>query len=119
LTDPFERRAQRVRSWLSCAELAARQQPGGFGGIVSFRIAGGREGAFKLINATRMISITANLGDARSTIVHPASTTHARISAEERERAGVAEGLVRVSVGLEDLRDIKADLEPGLASKSG
>ncbi|NNC22821.1 O-succinylhomoserine sulfhydrylase [Salinisphaera sp. USBA-960] len=95
-------------------DLAARQQPGGFGGIVSLRVAGGREGAFKLINSATMLSITANLGDTRSTIVHPASTTHARISAAERERAGVAEGLVRISVGLESVDDIKADLAPGL-----
>ncbi len=94
--------------------LAARQQPGGFGGIVSFRVSGGREGAFRLINTTQMLSITANLGDTRSTIVHPASTTHARISAAERERAGISEGLIRISVGLEAVDDIKADLSAGL-----
>ncbi|ROO27398.1 O-succinylhomoserine sulfhydrylase [Salinisphaera orenii MK-B5] len=96
-------------------ELAARQQPGGFGGILSLRLAGGREAAFRLINATNMISITANLGDTRTTIVHPASTTHARISAEERARAGITDGVVRVAVGLENVEDIIADLEPGLA----
>ena len=95
-------------------ELAARQQPGGFGGILSLRLAGGREAAFRLINATRMISITANLGDTRTTIVHPASTTHARISAEERARAGITDGVVRIAVGLENVEDIIADLEPGL-----
>ncbi|MBO9468954.1 O-succinylhomoserine sulfhydrylase [Endozoicomonas sp. G2_2] len=96
-------------------ELAARQQPAGFGGILSLRLAGGREAAFKLINATNMISITANLGDTRTTIVHPASTTHARISADERARAGITDGVVRISVGLENVEDIIADLEPGLA----
>ncbi|MDA3921942.1 MAG: O-succinylhomoserine sulfhydrylase [Salinisphaera sp.] len=97
-------------------ELAARQQPGGFGGIISLRVAGGRAGAFKFINATKMISITANLGDTRTTIVHPASTTHVRISAEDRARAGIEEGLVRISVGLENLDDITTDLWRGLAS---
>ena len=96
-------------------ELAARQQPGGFGGILSLRLAGGRDAAFKLINGTNMISITANLGDTRTTIVHPASTTHARISADERARAGITDGVVRISVGLENVEDIIADLEPGLA----
>ncbi|WP_423823946.1 O-succinylhomoserine sulfhydrylase [Salinisphaera sp. SPP-AMP-43] len=96
-------------------ELATRQQPGGFGGIVAFDVAGGREAAFKLINATQMLSITANLGDTRTTIVHPASTTHARISAEDRARAGIGEGLVRVSVGLENIDDIIADLWRGLS----
>ena len=95
-------------------ELAKRQQPGGFGGIVSFDLAGGREAAFALINATEMLSITANLGDTRTTIVHPASTTHSRISPADRERAGIREGLVRVSVGLENIEDIKADLARGL-----
>lgn len=95
-------------------ELAACQQPGGFGGILSLRLAGGRDAAFKLINATEMISITANLGDTRTTIVHPASTTHARISAEERARAGITDGVVRIAVGLENVEDIIADLEPGL-----
>ena len=95
-------------------ELAKRQQPGGFGGIASFDLAGGREAAFALINATEMLSITANLGDTRTTIVHPASTTHSRISPADRERAGIREGLVRVSVGLENIEDIKADLARGL-----
>jgi len=96
-------------------ELARRQQPGGFGGILALRLAGGREAAFKLINGTRMLSITANLGDTRTTIVHPASTTHARISAEDRARAGITEGVVRISVGLENVEDIIADLARGLS----
>jgi O-succinylhomoserine sulfhydrylase len=94
-------------------ELAKRQQTG-FGGIVSFEVEGGREGAWKLIDATRMISITANLGDTRSTITHVASTTHGRITPQARELAGIREGLVRVAVGLENIEDIRRDLEAGL-----
>jgi O-succinylhomoserine sulfhydrylase len=94
-------------------ELAKRQQTG-FGGIVSFEVEGGREGAWKLIDATRMISITANLGDTRSTITHVASTTHGRITPQARELAGIREGLVRVAVGLENIEDITRDLEAGL-----
>ena len=96
-------------------ELAKKQQPGGFGGMVSFDVAGGREGAFRLINETRMLSITGNLGDTRSTIVHPASTTHARLTAEERENMGIGEGLIRMSVGLENVEDIMADLSTGIS----
>jgi O-succinylhomoserine sulfhydrylase len=95
--------------------LAKRQQSG-FGGIVSFEVAGGREGAWAFIDATRLMSITANLGDAKTTITHPATTTHSRITAAERERAGITEGLLRISVGLEDVRDLQADLERGLAA---
>lgn len=95
-------------------ELAQRQQTGA-GAIVSFDVVGGREGAFRLINSTNMLSITANLGDTRTTIVHPPTTTHSRISAQERARAGIGDGLVRVSVGLENIEDIIADLQPGLA----
>lgn len=94
-------------------ELARRQQKG-FGGVVAFEVKGGREAAWKLIDAVKMISITANLGDTRSTITHPASTTHGRISAEARALAGIREGLVRVAVGLEDVPDIIADLARGL-----
>ncbi|MBV8063636.1 MAG: PLP-dependent transferase [Nevskia sp.] len=94
-------------------ELAKRQQQG-FGGIVAFELKGGRAEAWKLIDAVRMISITANLGDTRSTITHPASTTHGRISAEARELAGIKESLVRLAVGLEDVADIVADLKRGL-----
>jgi O-succinylhomoserine sulfhydrylase len=93
--------------------LAARQQSGG-GGIVSFEVRGGRAGAWGVIDATRLISITANLGDAKTTITHPATTTHARVRPEEREAAGITEGLVRVAVGLEDLADLQADLARGL-----
>ena len=93
-------------------ELAKRQQSG-FGGIVSFDLHGGREAAWTLIDATRLISITANLGDAKSTITHPATTTHGRLTPQEREAAGIGEGLVRISVGLEDIANIQTDLERG------
>jgi O-succinylhomoserine sulfhydrylase len=95
--------------------LAARQQSG-FGGIVAFEVKGERAGAWAFIDATKVMSITANLGDAKSTITHPATTTHARITPEERERAGINEGLIRISVGLEDLRDLRQDLQRGLAA---
>jgi O-succinylhomoserine sulfhydrylase len=93
--------------------LAKRQQAG-FGGIVTFELAGGRASAWKLIDATRMLSITANLGDTRTTITHPATTTHGRITPEARAAAGITEGLIRVAVGLENVEDIIADLERGL-----
>jgi O-succinylhomoserine sulfhydrylase len=86
----------------------------GFGGLVSFEVRGGRTAAWRVIDAVRMISITANLGDARSTITHPASTTHGRIPAQARAAAGISEGLVRVAVGLEDVEDLIADLARGL-----
>jgi len=94
-------------------ELAARQQQGA-GGIVSFVVRGGQEAAWRLINHTRLLSITANLGDVKTTITHPATTTHGRLSPEERVQAGIADGLVRISVGLEDINDIINDLTRGL-----
>jgi O-succinylhomoserine sulfhydrylase len=93
-------------------ELAKRQQSG-FGGIVAFELRGGREAAWTLIDHTRLISITANLGDAKTTITHPATTTHGRLTPAERERAGIGEGLVRISVGLEEVVDVQTDLERG------
>jgi len=93
--------------------LAMRQQKNG-GGIVSFDVKGGREAAWRVVDGTRMISITANLGDTKSTITHPASTTHARISPEARAAAGIGDGLVRVAVGLESIEDITADLARGM-----
>jgi O-succinylhomoserine sulfhydrylase len=93
--------------------LARRQQRAG-GAIVSFVVRGGREAAWRVIDATRMVSITANLGDTKTTITHPASTTHGRISQAAREAAGIGEGLVRVAVGLEDVADVRADLTRGL-----
>lgn len=95
--------------------VLAQQQQSGYGGIVSFEVDGGREAAWKLIDSTRMISITANLGDTRTTITHPATTTHGRIAAEARAAAGINEGLVRIAVGLEDVDDLKADLARGLS----
>mgnify|MGYP001822488055 CR=1 FL=1 len=96
-------------------DLAAGQQDD-FGGIVSFRVRGGRQEAWSVIDATRMISITANLGDTRSTITHPATTTHARISQEERDQAGISENLLRLSAGIENVEDIQKDIATGLAS---
>jgi O-succinylhomoserine sulfhydrylase len=93
-------------------ELAKRQQTH-FGGVVSFELAG-KEQAWRLINATQMLSITANLGDVKTTITHPASTTHGRLTPEIRAAAGIEDGLVRVSVGLENINDIKNDLLRGL-----
>lgn len=96
-------------------QLAQRQQRG-FGGVLSFRVLGSRAEAWRLIDATRLLSITANLGDAKSTIVHPATTTHGRLSDEQRTEAGISPNLVRISVGLEDPLDIKQDIARGLAA---
>jgi O-succinylhomoserine sulfhydrylase len=93
----------------------ARRQQKGFGGIVSFDVRGGKESAWRVMDQTRLISITANLGDTRTTITHPASTTHGRISQEARNAAGIGDGLLRVAVGLESIEDIKADLARGLS----
>ena len=93
--------------------LAKKQQKGP-GAIVSFDVKGGREAAWRVVDSTKLLSITANLGDTRSTITHPASTTHGRISQEARNAAGIGDGLLRVAVGLENIEDIKADLERGL-----
>lgn len=119
-------RAQRIAEWLAAHpqvervyypglpdhpqyELARRQQSLS-GGIVSFDLKGGRQAAWRLIDATRFISITANLGDTKTTITHPATTTHSKWSPAERDEAGIGDGLVRLSVGLENVEDIQADL---------
>ena len=94
-------------------ELAKSQQSG-FGGVVSFVVKGGREHAWRVIDATDMVSITANLGDVKTTITHPATTTHGRVSDELKARTGIGEGLIRVAVGLENIDDIIADLSRGL-----
>lgn len=94
-------------------ELAAKQQSA-FGGVLSFRVKGGREEAWKVIDATRIMSLTANLGDTKTTIVHPATTTHGRLSPEQKAEAGITENLIRIAVGLEDIGDLKADLARGL-----
>ncbi|MDC0599318.1 O-succinylhomoserine sulfhydrylase [Candidatus Pseudothioglobus singularis] len=91
-------------------EIASKQQSG-FGGIVSFQVKGGRKEAFKLINNTKMISITANLGDTKTTITHPSSTTHVRLSDDEKKQTHITENLIRISVGLENVEDIIADLK--------
>lgn len=92
--------------------LAASQQRG-FGGVLAFEVPGGREAAWRFINNTQLMSLTANLGDAKTTVVHPATTTHGRLSAEQRAAAGIADGLIRIAVGLEDLEDLKADCDRG------
>ncbi|MEQ1528101.1 MAG: O-succinylhomoserine sulfhydrylase [Methylococcales bacterium] len=94
-------------------ELAKRQQSH-FGGVVSFELIGGKDRAWQLIDSTQMLSITANLGDVKTTITHPATTTHGRLTPEVRAAAGIKDGLVRVSVGLENIDDIKKDLARGL-----
>lgn len=96
-------------------ELARRQQSG-FGGIVSFEMEGGREAAWKVIDGVRIFSITANLGDAKSTITHPSTTTHQRLTEDERLRSGITQGLVRLSIGLEDPEDLRADLARALGA---
>ena len=93
--------------------LAMQQQSAG-GAIVAFEVTGGQEQAWAVIDQTKLLSITANLGDTRTTITHPATTTHGRLSAEERARAGIQDNLIRLAVGLETLDDIKNDLQCGL-----
>ncbi len=94
--------------------LLAKKQQSGFGGIVSFELQGGQTAAFKLINATEIFSITANLGDTKSTITHPASTTHSRLNDDEKLDAGITNGLIRISVGLEAVNDLINDINKGL-----
>ncbi len=94
-------------------ELAKKQQKG-FGGVVSFVVKNGRQGAWHVIDSTKFLSITSNLGDVKSTITHPATTSHGRMSDEAKQAAGIVEGLIRVSVGLEDIDDIIHDLKRGL-----
>ncbi len=93
----------------------ASQQQSGYGGVLAFEVNGGQEAAWKIIDNTQMLSITANLGDTKTTITHPATTTHGRLSDEERQQAGIQPGMIRIAVGLEDVEDIKADLQRGLA----
>jgi len=92
----------------------AREQQFAGSGVLSFEVKGGKEAAWKLIDATKLLSITANLGDAKSTITHPATTTHGRLTDEEKLKAGISDGLIRVSVGLESIDDIKSDIARGL-----
>lgn len=94
-------------------ELAARQMRG-FGGVVGFEVIGGQAAAWRFIDATRLLSITANLGDAKTTLTHPATTTHGKLTDAQRANAGIRQGLIRIAVGLEDVSDIQADLLRGL-----
>ena len=98
-------------------ELAGRQQTG-YGGIVSFELDGGQQAGWTFIDALRVFSITANLGDAKSTVTHPATTTHGRLSPEQRATAGISASLIRLAVGLESVADLQADLAQGLAALS-
>lgn len=95
--------------------LAARQQRA-FGGVLSFEVEGGRDEAWRFINGTQVLSLTANLGDAKTTIVHPATTTHGRLTPEQRDAAGITDNLIRIAVGLEDVADIQTDLMRGFAA---
>lgn len=97
-------------------ELAKHQQFG-FGGIVSFVVKGGQDAAWNVVDSTQMLSITANLGDTKTTITHPGTTTHGRVAPEQKIRAGIVDGLLRVSVGLENIHDIQRDLARGLDQK--
>ncbi|VAW54019.1 O-acetylhomoserine sulfhydrylase / O-succinylhomoserine sulfhydrylase [hydrothermal vent metagenome] len=94
-------------------ELAKTQQSD-FGGLLSFELNGGKEEGWRLIDATKLLSITANLGDTKSTITHPASTTHGRLTLEQRAEAGISDGLIRIAVGLESIEDIKTDILRGM-----
>jgi len=100
--------------------LAMAQQSGKGGAVVSFVVKGGKDGgreaAFAVIDATRICSITANLGDTKTTITHPSSTSHGRLSEAQRQAAGIVQGLIRVAMGLDDVQDIMADLARGLAA---
>lgn len=132
--DAHSQRAQALAEWLEthpgvkkvnyCGlashpdhSLAAAQQSA-FGGVLSFEVDGGRDGAWTFINAVRLMSLTANLGDVKTTICHPASTTHGRLTDEQKQQGGITEGLIRIAVGLEDLEDLKRDCERGFAAIS-
>ena len=94
--------------------LAARQQKA-YGGVLSFNVCGGKEQAWQFIDGTRLMSHTANLGDAKTTIVHPATTTHGRLTQEQKDQAGIRDSLIRIAVGLEDVGDLKTDVQRGFA----
>ncbi|EED35121.1 O-succinylhomoserine sulfhydrylase [Luminiphilus syltensis NOR5-1B] len=96
-------------------DLAVAQQEG-FGGVLSFEVQGGQAAAWQFIRATELMSLTANLGDAKTTIVHPATTTHSRLTQQQRDEAGISDGLIRIAVGLEHIEDIKADCDRGFAA---
>ena len=94
-------------------ELAKSQQSD-FGGLLSFELKGGKDAGWAMVDATQICSITANLGDTKTTITHPATTTHGRLTPEERQASGIADGLIRIAVGLEDIEDLKKDLSRGM-----
>lgn len=96
--------------------VLAKAQQRAFGGVLSFRVRGGKSQAWEFIDGTQFLSLTANLGDAKTTIVHPATTTHGRLTPQQREQAGITDNLIRVAVGLEDIIDLKADLQRGFAA---
>jgi O-succinylhomoserine sulfhydrylase len=93
----------------------AKTQQSGFGGMLSFEVEGGQKAAWNIVDSTSLFSITANLGDAKSTITHPATTTHHRLTDEQRAEAGISDGLIRLSIGFEDVSDLTQDLEAGLS----
>ena len=95
--------------------MAVKQQKQ-FGGVLSFYLKGDKVDAWRFIDATKLMSLTANLGDAKTTIIHPATTTHSRLSSFEREKCGISDNLIRIAVGLEHIDDLKADLELALAT---
>ena len=132
--DAHSQRAQALAEWLEthpgvkkvnyCGlashpdhTLAASQQSA-FGGVLSFEVDGGRDRAWTFINAVLLMSLTANLGDVKTTVCHPASTTHGRLTDEQKQQGGITEGLIRIAVGLEDLEDLKRDCERGFAAIS-
>ena len=92
----------------------AKQQQSHFGAVVSFELKGGKEQAWKLIDATKMLSITANLGDVKSTITHPASTTHSQLTEKDQASGGITPDMVRLSIGIEDVEDILNDIDQAL-----
>jgi O-succinylhomoserine sulfhydrylase len=94
----------------------ARRNQKDYGGVLAFEVSGGKDAAWRFINGTELMSLTANLGDAKTTVVHPASTTHGRLSVGQRQAAGICDGLIRIAVGLEDLEDLQADCERGFAA---
>src|SRR3546814_3889303 len=106
----------RISDWSSdvCSSDLARRQMTGGGTVVAFELECGKAKAFRFLNALRMIDLSNNLGDAKSIITHPATTTHQRLSPEERQRMGIGDGLLRLSIGLEDVEDVKDDLARGL-----
>jgi O-succinylhomoserine sulfhydrylase len=96
--------------------LLAASQQSAFGGVVSFEVIGDRKQAWEFINGVRLMSLTANLGDVKTTVCHPASTTHGRLSDEQKRDAGITDSLIRIAVGLEDIVDIKRDCGRGFDS---